>query len=691
MSKPRLLKRALAIPLLVVPFLAAVVALPEDVPVVGTPAAEAAENGLALKPYLGWSSWSQQSSNYPGLNPKGKHSYLHESNVLKQADAMAANLKQFGYEYINMDAGWWMDWNWNSQYDGNGRQTPDREKFPRGMKYVADYIHGKGLKAGIYLPVGLEKGSYDKGDLPIDGAPECTTHDIVHVPLRSTNGWDSAWKIDYSKPCAQKYVDSQAKMITDWGFDFLKFDGVGPGAGKTDPDHDNRPDVAAMSTALIRTGRNIVFEISAWPLHISGIDTWKRYANAWRPDTDVECYCNTLVTWDNSVKVRWNEIVPWIPHAGPGGWMDLDSLNVGNGQMDGITPDERRSYMTLWSIAASPLYIGDDLTKLDALGLELYTNPEVIAVNQQGKPARPVRAGGEQQVWWVKNTDNSYTVALFNLSANRATVTANWTDLGFSGNANVRDLWTRTELGSFNGKWGASIPKHGTRLLRVTPGPADTTPPSRPANPRVTGVTSSSVSLAWDRSTDNVGVAGYDIYRGADKASSSSGTSATVAGLTPNTEYTFTVIARDANGNSSPPSDPVTATTADGPPGPTSIEAESGLLMGRAAVRDCGPCSGGKKVGDLYHGGGLELRGITVATAGSYRLTVTYTTRDPRSAQLRVNGGAATRVNFSPTGGWNTPGTLTVTINLQAGANTLRFDSGSNGYAPDLDKLDVAA
>ncbi|CCK26508.1 Carbohydrate binding family 6 [Streptomyces davaonensis JCM 4913] len=119
------------------------------------------------KPYMGWTSWSMQSSKYPGLNPNGDYSYLSEANVTQQTDAMAAKLKPYGYEYVNIDAGWWMDWSWKPHYDEYGRQQADPERFPSGMKAVADRIHAKGLKAGIYLPVGLEKQAYGEGKTPI--------------------------------------------------------------------------------------------------------------------------------------------------------------------------------------------------------------------------------------------------------------------------------------------------------------------------------------------------------------------------------------------------------------------------------------------------------------------------------------------------------------------------------------------
>ncbi|MGW0629475.1 alpha-galactosidase D [Streptomyces sp. NPDC002758] len=424
---------------------------------------------VAAKPYMGWSSWSMQSSKYPGLNPDGDYSYLTEANVLKQADALAAKLKSSGYEYVNIDAGWWRDNAWKPEFDQYARQTADPVRFPHGMKAVADHIHAKGLKAGIYLPVGLEKEAYNNGESPIWNAPGCTTADIVYPDLRTTNGWDSAYKLDFSRPCAEKYIDSQAQAIADWGYDFLKLDGVGPGSFKSGDQYNNVADVAAWQQAIAATGRPIHLELS-WSLDIGHADDWKKYSNGWRVDTDVECYCNTLVSWENSVDDRWDDTPGWTRHAGPGGWNDLDSLDVGNGEMDGLTKAERQSYATLWAIAKSPLYTGDDLTKLDDYGIKLLTNREVIAVNQgDTPPARPVTPSDAQQVWAAKNPDGTYTVALFNLADAPAAVTADFSALGFTGKAAVRDLWNHENPGTYQNKITEALPAHGSRLFTITP------------------------------------------------------------------------------------------------------------------------------------------------------------------------------------------------------------------------------
>ncbi|MFJ2652004.1 alpha-galactosidase D [Streptomyces sp. NPDC087420] len=432
------------------------------------PAADTAA-GLAEKPFMGWTSWSMQSSKYPGLNPDGDYSYLTEKNVLKQTNALASKLKKYGYEYVNIDAGWWMDMAWKPRFDAYGRQAADPGRFPRGMKPVADDIHAKGLKAGIYLPVGLQKEAYGEGKVPIFDAPGCTTADIVYSDLRTTNGWDSAYKIDFADPCAQKYVDSQARMFADWGYDYLKLDGVGPGSFKSGDNYDNVADVAAWQKAIATAGRPLHLEVS-WSLDINHAADWQKYTNGWRIDTDVECYCNTLVSWENSVNDRFDDTPKWTRFAGPGGWNDLDAIDVGNGEMDGLTKAERQSYMTLWAIAKSPLYTGDDLTRLDDYGVSLLTNKDVLAINQGSTPpARPVTATGDQQVWSAKNADGSYTVALFNLADTSAAVTADWQSLGFTGQGKVRDVWNKEDLGTFKDKVTQALPAHGSRLFTVTP------------------------------------------------------------------------------------------------------------------------------------------------------------------------------------------------------------------------------
>lgn len=420
----------------------------------------------ANKPYMGWSSWSLQSTHAAGVNPQGNYSWLTAAHVLQQGKAMAATLKSHGYDYINIDAGWWRQWDWTPEYDKYGRPAVDKARFPNGIASVVRKLHKLGLKVGIYMPVGIEKGAYDNGAFPIYGTTNCTTHDIVYPDLRTTNGWDSSYKIDFSKPCSQFYYDSIAHEFAKWGIDFLKLDGVGPGSGRSGANYDNTSDVKAWATALAGSGRRIHLELS-WSLNHDDIATWQRWSNGWRVDTDVECYCNTLTSWDHSVKQRFSDVLPWTSDAGRGGWNDLDSLDVGNGTMDGLTDDERQTYMTLWAIEAAPLYTGDDLTQLDSYGKSLLTNDAVIAIDQAGVPARPVSTATNQQVWSAKLHNGSYVVALFNLDSTPATVTADLSDLGIDRVSSVRDVWQHSSVHVSSDTISESLPAHGSALFRI--------------------------------------------------------------------------------------------------------------------------------------------------------------------------------------------------------------------------------
>ncbi|MFF2090589.1 X2-like carbohydrate binding domain-containing protein [Paenibacillus sp. NPDC058174] len=414
---------------------------------------QAADNGLGAKPYMGWSSYSLQV--YTGQNH-----WISAATIKAQSDAMHTTLQPYGYEYINIDAGW------NGDMDGYGRPIPSTVHYPNGFQEVIDYVHNNGQKIGIYGIPGLSPKAYED-DLPIYGAPGCSMKDIAAQPLRSADYWGIGYKIDFSNPCAQSYIDSIADLYGEWGIDFLKFDSVTPGSGISDLSMDARDDVAAWSQALAE--HNIWLELS-WALDINYADYWKEYANGWRVDWDIECYCEEgLTTW-SSIARLFQKQEQWWRHGGPGGWNDFDSMNIGNGAMDGITQDERRSAMTLWAMSAAPLYIGNDMTNLDSFGIGLLTNEEVIAVNQAGRPVRPLSTETPQQVWYANNGDGSFTVALFNLGDSAATVNVNWSELGIDGSASVRDLWSHSDLGVFNSGFSSvNLASHASRLLKVYP------------------------------------------------------------------------------------------------------------------------------------------------------------------------------------------------------------------------------
>jgi hypothetical protein len=398
---------------------------------------------------MGWSSWSALRKSFD------------QSTIEAEAQVMHDQLRRYGYRYVNIDAGW------SDHLDGYGRDAPDPAKFPDGIKPLADHLHELGLKLGLYLVPGIPKAAVD-ADLPIAGTPYHARDIADTTTLGNTLG--DAWRIDYTKPGAAEYVQSYADMFASWGVDYLKMDFVGPGGGNFPAD--NREDIAHWHAALAATGRPIHLELSN-SLSFAAADTWRQYSNGWRIDGDVECYSKCpgkLTSWDQRVVKRFTDVPKWVPYAGPGHWNDLDSVEIGNGDTDGITPDERQSVMTLWSIEAAPLLLGTDLRHLDPADLPLITNREVIAVDRAGRPAHPLSQATPQQVWVSRQRDGSFVVALFNLASTPATVGTTWAAVGLTGPARVvRDLWQHRDVARGSDSFSATLPAHGSRLLRVVP------------------------------------------------------------------------------------------------------------------------------------------------------------------------------------------------------------------------------
>jgi len=410
-------------------------------------------NGLGAKPYLGWSTYSQQT-----IVPSS--TVMNEQNILAQSDAMrSSGLGAHGFRYINLDAGW------SGDNDAYGRTLWNTTEFPHFLDMI-QHIHANGQKVGIYLLPGLGTSVYS-ANLPIFGT-QYHAQDIVALPLNYGQGFGYGYKIDFTKPGAQEYINSIVNLYASWGIDFIKMDGVTPGSYNDNLNIDNIPDVQAMSKAIAQSGRPIWLTIS-WALDEDYLSDWQQYANARRIEGDVECEgdCPNLTEWQR-VLLRFYDLIGWQSASGRTvGWNDLDSLEVGNGATDGITDTEQQTAMTLWAMANAPLSLGGDLTKLTSYGKKLLSNDEVIAVDQSGHPAKQI-TGGFTPVWVSNLGNGSYYVAIFNLNAFPTRVIVDWKDLGFLGAFGIRDLWNHAELGPSSQSFADVLPGHGAHLFRVT-------------------------------------------------------------------------------------------------------------------------------------------------------------------------------------------------------------------------------
>jgi hypothetical protein len=426
-------------------------------------------NELSQLPFMGWSSWSSIRK-----NPT-------ENRIKKAADILASKFKSHGYQYVNLDDFYQLDW--STTVDHYGRWVVDPKKFPHGMRALGDYIHKKGLKFGLYVTPGIPKAAVDR-NTPIEGTPY-HAKDIVDLRKGQEKSYNfqNMFYIDYKKPGAQEFINSWAKLLASYGIDYLKIDGVGTW---------DVSDIKAWAKALKKTERPIHLELSN-NLDIKAVYSWKELSNGWRTSSDVESYGKETITdWDH-VSRRFAQAANWQHYAGPGGWNDFDSLNVANGNLDGLTNEEKRSYVSLWAIAASHFVIGSDLTKLDNYGVSLLTNDEIIASDQSGAAGKLLSRTSTSQVFYQSLPDRSFNIGLFNTCSSPKSIGVKWRDVGFKGAAIVHDMWSHQDFGRFDSGFKANLPAHDSCMIHVIPASTLTISPLNGANE----VNPSQVSLKW--------------------------------------------------------------------------------------------------------------------------------------------------------------------------------------------------
>ncbi|GAA4640157.1 NPCBM/NEW2 domain-containing protein [Actinoallomurus vinaceus] len=366
------------------------------------PPAAALENGLARTPQMGFNNW----------NATHCDADFNEDMVKNIADLfVSSGLKDAGYQYVNLDDCWA-----EQNRDANGDYVPNHTRFPHGIKTLADYVHSKGLKFGLYTSA---------------GTLTCAQ----------------------TMPGSLGHEQQDAKLWASWGVDYLKYDNC------NNQGVDAVKRYTAMRDALAATGRPILFSMCEWGENKPW--TWaKDVGNSWRTTGDI---------FDNypSMLSIVHQNMPLAPYAGPGHWNDPDMLEVGNG---GMTDTEYRSHFSLWSVMAAPLLIGTDLRKASAETMKILTNREVIAVDQDplGVQGTPISTEGGRNVFVKPLKNGDRAVALFNESdgPQRISTTAKAAGLPAASGYTVRDLWAHTTRETA-GTLAATVPAHGTVLLRV--------------------------------------------------------------------------------------------------------------------------------------------------------------------------------------------------------------------------------
>ena len=382
--------------------------------------AQAQSSGVARTPPMGWNAYNCFGGR------------ISEAKIISIADAMVkSGMKQAGYQYIILDDGWM-----TRKRDSLGHIIVDSSKFPHGIKAVADYVHGLGLKFGIYSSPGR----------------------YTCMGLMGSLGHERQDAEDYAA----------------WGVDYLKYDWcrypdrTTAGAAAT-PRDACRAAFSLMHECLERTGRPIVYSVHDKCSNATeqGALPWvKTIANMQRSGRDIRNNWGLMIYCLETTADLW-------PYAGPGYWNDPDMLEVGNEHhlyknQPPMNLTEYRTHFSMWCMVASPLIAGNDLRNMKPDIVKILTNRELIALDQDslGKQGHRIRDDGDLEIWTKELSGNRMAVALLNKSGRPVSMKFNWDEVGISGKVLVRDLWRHKSLGIHKGSFRSKkIPSHGVEVL----------------------------------------------------------------------------------------------------------------------------------------------------------------------------------------------------------------------------------
>jgi alpha-galactosidase len=396
---------------------------------------------IALTPPIGWNGWNSWARN------------IDQEKVIASADAMVKmGLSQHGWTYINIDDAW------QGQRGGQFNAIQPNEKFSK-FKEMVDYVHGLGLKVGVYsTPMITSYAGY------IGGSSDFENGKITDSIKNNKRAFRYVGKY--------RFEQNDAQQMAAWGIDYLKYDW-----------RIEVPSAEKMSVALKNSGRDIVYSISN-SAPFSNVKDWAKLTNTFRTGPDIRD------SW-LSLYVSAFTLDKWSPYGGHGHWLDPDMMILGNVTTGTslhptrLTPDEQYSHVSLFSLLAAPLLIGCPIEQLDAFTLNLLTNDEVIEINQDplGKSARLISEENGVQIWQKPLEDGSFTIGLFNINEygktpesyfrwgdeKPITFTFDFAKIGLKGKYQLRNVWQQKDLGNFKDSFTTDIRHHGVVMLRMFP------------------------------------------------------------------------------------------------------------------------------------------------------------------------------------------------------------------------------
>jgi len=402
-----------------------------------------AATDLAPTPPMGWNSWDSYGLTVTEAEFKANVSWFHQ------------HLQPLGWQYVVVDEGWYLQHPGQKGaaqgfvMDADGRYLVAGNRFSSsGFKPLADWVHSQGLKFGLHIIRGIPREAVEK-NLPI---AESAFHAGEAANTADTCRWNSDNYGLKNNAAAQAYYDSIIKLYAGWGVDYIKVDCIS-NPYRADEIH-------MMSAAIGKSGRAMVLSLSPGPTPIEDADDVKRYAQLWRISDDMWDTWSAPEgqTFPAGLVHQFDRTAQWAPHIEVGHWPDADMLPLGylgprpgwkEARVSRLTADESRTLMTLWAMARSPLVAGTNLTKMDPATQALYTNPEVIAVDQHSRENRELSRTKSIVVWTATpQAGGGRYLAIFNLGDTSQEVNYSWRDLGLPEGAHaVRDLWARKDLG----------------------------------------------------------------------------------------------------------------------------------------------------------------------------------------------------------------------------------------------------
>lgn len=409
---------------------------------------------------MGWNSWDCYGAS------------VTEETVRKNAEFMAKNLKQYGWEYIVVDIQWSQPTALGHAYapftelcmDEYSRLIPAENRFPssaggKGFAPLAEYVHSLGLKFGIHIMRGIPRQAVHR-NTAIKGTDK-TARQIAKTA--STCFWNTdMYGVDPEKEGAKEYYDSLFELYASWGVDFIKIDDI-----CRELPHEES-ELVMISKAIRSCGRDMVFSLSPGPAVLDKAELYKQVADMWRITDDF---------WDrwDLLYAMFERCEKWSIHTGAGGWPDADMLPIGALNQDEdinyvtkFSEDEQINMMTLWAIFRSPLIIGGEMTKFDDFTMSLLTNEAILKMHATSRHAHQVwrrEVNGVETVLWTSMcADGGQYFALFNLGEEDNEVELSLTDLEIYDEVNMTELWSGEDLGN-----GTSVkvklPKHGAKAF----------------------------------------------------------------------------------------------------------------------------------------------------------------------------------------------------------------------------------